>query len=295
MSHARLTAALEKVPTADTHSQPGFRSQARIDELQLKIAELRKDYVELHAALFEAAQVHRRLCAPRFLRYGDFEIASEIFAVRHLAGDFFTVQKTGGRIVLALGDISGKGVAAAMWTTLLVGAIGMQAAADVRLEAIVAAVNSDLCVRSPVAPMASLFLAALDPVSGTLEYCSAGHPPALLLRAGGQLEALSDGGPLLGALPGASFVTGRVELCAGDILLAYSDGILEARNGSDEEFGRTRLESQLRQASTRDVETVLFSILGAVRDFAAEELADDTSLVVVGRKLERAETCEITD
>ena len=61
-------------------------------ELELKIAELQKDYADLHAAIFEAAQVHRRLCAPRLVRCGDFEIASEIFAVRHLPGDFFTMD-----------------------------------------------------------------------------------------------------------------------------------------------------------------------------------------------------------
>src|SRR5262245_39171493 len=92
-------------------------------ELELKFAELQKDYADLHAAIFEAAQVHRRLCAPRLLRYGDFEIASEIFAVRHLPGDFFTVEQTGNGIVLALGDICGKGLAAGMWTTHVVGMV----------------------------------------------------------------------------------------------------------------------------------------------------------------------------
>jgi hypothetical protein len=62
-------------------------------ELELKLAALQEDYADLHAALFEAAQVHRRLCAPRLVRRGEFEIASEIFAVRHLPGDFFTVAE----------------------------------------------------------------------------------------------------------------------------------------------------------------------------------------------------------
>src|SRR3954463_2146789 len=73
-------------------------------EMELKFAALQKDYAELHAAIFEAAQVHRRLCAPRQVRFGDFEIASEIFAVRHLPGDFFTVEQTNDGVVLALGD-----------------------------------------------------------------------------------------------------------------------------------------------------------------------------------------------
>src|ERR1041384_3692624 len=90
--------------------------KARRQELEIKLAELQKDYAALHTAIFEAAQVHRRLCAPRLLSYQDFEIASEIFAVRHLPGDFFTVEETNDGIILALGDICGKGLSAGMWS-----------------------------------------------------------------------------------------------------------------------------------------------------------------------------------
>jgi serine phosphatase RsbU (regulator of sigma subunit) len=129
-----------------------------------------------------------------------------------------------------------------------------------------------------------VFVAHLDPAAGTLDYCSAGHPPALLLRAGGQLEVLSDGGMLLGMAADAVFSGGRVELAAGDVLVAYSDGVVESRNNADEEFGPERLESQLRLARNGSAEAVLFSILAAVQDFAAPRpLADDTSLAVVRR------------
>src|SRR5881397_1551186 len=97
--------------------------KSRRQELEDKLATLQKDYAELHTAIFEAAQVHRRLCAPRLVRYGNFEIASEIFAVRHLPGDFFKVEQTTDGIILALGDICGKGLAAGMWTTHMVGMV----------------------------------------------------------------------------------------------------------------------------------------------------------------------------
>jgi serine phosphatase RsbU (regulator of sigma subunit) len=263
---------------------PRQNSGKRQRELELKLAALQKDYADLHTALFEAAQVHRRLCAPRLVRHGDFEIASEIFAVRHLPGDFFTVEESSSSVVLALGDIGGKGLAAGMWTTHLVGLVGTHTAASPEPQAIVTGVNRDLCRMSSVVPLTSLFLARLDSASGSLDYCSAGHPPTLLLRSDGQLESLSEGGPLLGALPAASYARGHVELRAGDVLLAYSDGILESRNNAGQEFGSERLEAQLRRARTASAETVLFSVLGAVQDFAAASpLADDMSLVVVRR------------
>src|SRR5439155_15297413 len=136
--------------------------KTRRQELEAKLATLQKDYAELHAAIFEAAQVHRRLCAPRLVRHGDFEIASEIFAVRHLPGDFFTVEETDNGVILALSDICGKGLAAGMWTTHLVGLVGAHVAVTSEPEAIVARVNRDLCRMETVVPLASLFLAKLD-------------------------------------------------------------------------------------------------------------------------------------
>jgi len=250
--------------------------------LELKLAALQKDYADLHTELIEAAQVHRRLCAPRLVKYDDFEIASETFAVRHVSGDFFTVAETDRGVVLALSDICGKGLAAGMWTTYLTGLIATHTAASVEPEVIVDRVNRDLCRMLPMAPLASLFLARLDPVSGRFDYCCAGHPPALLLRASGQLESLSEGGLLLGVMPAASFRKGCVKLCEGDVLLACSDGILESLNNESQEFGYERLEAQLRGAQSSSANSALFSILGAVQDFAATRpLIDDMTLVIV--------------
>jgi sigma-B regulation protein RsbU (phosphoserine phosphatase) len=260
-------------------------NRARYRELEMKVAALQQDYAQLHIELVEAAQVHRRLCAPRLVRYGDFEIASETFAVRHVPGDCVTVDKIDGSVILGLGDICGKGLAAGMWISHLVGLIGTRAAASSSPETIVTGVNRDLCRISSVAPLATLFLAKLDPATGRLDYCSAGHPPALLLRVDGQLELLSEGGPLLGVIPGASFAKGTVNLGAGDLLLVCSDGILESLNDADQEFGSERLEAQLRNARRDSADTVLFSVLGAVQDFAATRpLVDDMSLVVVRRR-----------
>jgi serine phosphatase RsbU (regulator of sigma subunit) len=279
MSHSGFNGGLATGLAVDIQVSPRPRQR----ELVLKLAALQKDYADLHAALFEAAQVHRRLCAPRLVRHDDFEIASEIFAVRYLPGDFFTVEKAGSGVILALGDICGHGLAAGMWTTHLVGLVGTHTAVSPDPEAIVTGVNRDLC-RMSSAPLASLFLARLEPATGRLEYCSAGHPPALLLRADGQLESLSEGGPLVGVVEGASYARGSVELRAGDVLLAYSDGILESLNNADQEFGYERLEAELRRARTGSADGVLFSVLAAVQDFAAARTqADDMSLVAIRR------------
>jgi serine phosphatase RsbU (regulator of sigma subunit) len=247
-----------------------------------KLETLQRDYAQLNTAVFEAAQVHRRLCAPSLVRHGAFDIASEIFAVRHLPGDFFCVEETREGLVLALGDIGGKGLAAGMWVTHLIGLIRTHTGVSSDPEAIVAGVNRDIARLSPVEPLSSLFVARLDSVTGRLDYCSAGHPPALLLRVDGQMELLSVGGPVLGAVQKARFDRGSVLLGARDLLLVCSDGILESFNEADQEFGSKRLEAELRRAQGASAESVLFSVLGAVQDFAAPRpLTDDMTLVIV--------------
>jgi sigma-B regulation protein RsbU (phosphoserine phosphatase) len=265
-------------PTLPSTLSSRLRAQHR--ELKLKLAALEKDYADLHKALFEASQVHRHLCAPRLVRHGGVEIASEIFAVRYLPGDFFMIEEAGGGVIIALGDVCGKGLSAGMWTPCLVGLVRAHAAVSPDPRSIVTGVNREFCRMH--APLTSLFLARLDPATGKLEYCRAGHPPALVARADDSVESLSEGGMLLGMTADASFTTGCVDLRAGDVLLAYSDGVLESRNDTDEEFGVERLEAQLRLARSGSAEAVLFSVLGAVQDFTApHSLADDTSLVVV--------------
>jgi sigma-B regulation protein RsbU (phosphoserine phosphatase) len=252
---------------------------------QLDLHNLRSSaekFEELQQAMFEAAQVHRRLCAPRLVRHGAFDVASEIFAVRHLPGDFFSVEETRDGLVFALGDIGGKGLAAGMWVTHLVGLIRTHTAVNSDPEAIVAGVNRDIARLAAVEPLSTMFVARLDSRSGILDYCSAGHPPALHLRANGQLELLSDGGPVLGAVPSASFDRGGIMMDPGDLLLVCSDGILESFNEAEQEFGAMRLQTELRRAQGGTAESVLFSVLGAVQDFAAPRpLTDDMTLAVV--------------
>ena len=161
MSQTRFNTGLGTRRAIDVRlhpAQPKRSIRVPRQELEVKLANLQHDYAELRTEIFEAAQVHRRLCAPRHVRFGNFEIASEIFAVRHLPGDFFTVEQTSEGVILALGDICGKGLAAGMWTTHLVGLVGMHTAASPEPDLIVTGVNRHLSRMSPAAPPVSLFL-----------------------------------------------------------------------------------------------------------------------------------------
>jgi len=256
--------------------------------LARQLEELRQQQRELQEGLFEASRVQHHLCAPRELRCGRFEISSEIFPVRHLSGDFYDVLDLGEAIVLAVGDIAGKGLAAGLWLAHLVGLVRMHARGCPGPAAVVAAINRDLRQLHADPPLTSLFLAQVEHDTGELRYSNAGQPPALLLHRDGSAELLREGGPLLGALPDPEYAEGRPQIDPGEALIAYSDGIIERRDGRDREFGVERLLKKVRTMPADGSRAVLFSLLGAVQDFAAGRPRQDDFTLVVARRMEEA-------
>ena len=185
---------------------------------------VRREYAKLQQAIYEAAQVQRKLCAPRELVSGEYEIAGEIFPVRHLSGDFFKVMQLDSVLGLTVGDIAGKGLSAGIWQAHLMDLIQRNARTYSHPADAVAAVNRELCQDKSEPPIAALFFARLDLERSELVYCNAGLPPPLILRRNKSVERLEEGGPMLGALHQATYNSGSVRLNPGDMLLAYSDG-----------------------------------------------------------------------
>lgn len=255
-----------------------------LQSLTDEVLALRREQARLQQAIFEAAQVQRRLCAPRELIRGEFEIAGEIFPVRHLSGDFFKVMELPTVLGLAVGDIAGKGLTAGIWQTHVLGLIQRAARWHSDAADAVAEVNRELCQDQGERPMTALFFARLDPQGNELAYCNAGLPAPLLIRQNGTVERLEVGGPILGALQGAEFRSGKVRLNPGDLLIASSDGVTECRNSRDEEFGMERLSAAAEAVRGASANQALFATLAAVLDFAdACPPGDDLTLLVVRR------------
>src|SRR6267142_5742146 len=281
--------AASRTADAQVRQQPAdavaseLSASARVvrDELD----SVRREHARLQQAIYEAAQIQRQLCAPRELVWGEFEIAGEIFPVRHLSGDFFKVMKLDSTLGLTVGDIAGKGLSAGIWQAHLMDLIQRCARTNLPPAEVVAAANQELCRDQNEPPIAALFFARLDPQSGELVYCNAGLPPPLLVRRNKSVERLEQGGPMLGALKESRYDSGRVCLNPGDLLLAYSDGLTECRNSLDEEFEMERLTAAGKGMGGATANQVLFSTLGAVLDFAdACPPEDDLTLLVVRRR-----------
>jgi serine phosphatase RsbU (regulator of sigma subunit) len=256
------------------------------NSLAEELSALRREHGKLQQAIFEAAQIQRKLCAPRELSWGEFEVAGEIFPVRHLSGDFFKVMEFDSGLGLALGDIAGKGFTAGIWLAHMTGLIHRCAIRHADPAEAIAAVNRELCQDAGEPPLTALFYARIDSASGELVYCNAGLPSPLLLRQDKTVESLGAGGPMLGALPEGMFNTGHVKMNPGDMLIAYSDGVTECRNAEDQEFETKRLLAAAGAVSGGTANLALFSTLGAVLDFAdACSPGDDVTLLVVRRRM----------
>lgn len=245
---------------------------------------VRHEYAKLQQAIYEAAQVQRQLCSPRELVWGEFEVAGEIFPVRHLSGDFFKVIQLGAVLGLALGDIAGKGLSAGIWQAHVMDLLQRCSRTYLHPTEVVGAVNRELCSNQSEPPITALFFARLDPERNELVYCNAGLPAPLLLRRNKLVDRLDEGGPMLGALQQATYRSGSVYLDPGDMLLAYSDGLTECRNPQDEEFEIGRLSAAAKSVSGATANQVLFSTLATVLDFADScPPGDDLSLLVIRR------------
>jgi sigma-B regulation protein RsbU (phosphoserine phosphatase) len=256
----------------------------KIRALEEELAALRSERSKLYRGIFEAAQIQRRLCAPRQFSSGEFEVAGEIFPVRHLSGDFFKVMELDSALGIVVGDIAGKGLSAGIWLPHLISLIHRCAQAYPDPADAIAQANRELCAGYGEPPLVAVFFARIDLEDGTIAYCNAGLPSPLIFGTGDEVTRLEKGGPMLGALANGAFSKGTVTLHPGHMLIACSDGVTECQNSHDEEFELVRLSAAGQSARGRSVSQTLFSALGAVLDFADGcPLSDDLTLLVVRR------------
>jgi phosphoserine phosphatase RsbU/P len=252
--------------------------------LEKELAGVRREQAAIQRSFFEAAQIQRRLCAPRQLDSSGFQVAGEIFPVRHLSGDFFKVFELGGSSLgIVIGDIAGKGLSAGIWMPHVLSLIHSCARTHSDPGDAIAAANRKLCSGYGEPPLAAAFFARLEE-GGEICYCNAGLPPPVILKRDNGVESLENGGPMLGAMSAATFDTGIATMDKGDTLIACSDGVTECENSREQELGSTGLLKAARAYAHSSASQTLFSIIGSVVDFAdGQALRDDLTLLVVQR------------
>jgi serine phosphatase RsbU (regulator of sigma subunit) len=227
-----------------------------------------------------AAEIQRALLPPGRHLGQFYEAMGTSLPSRAIGGDFFDfAARSDGAFGFSVGDVSGKGPAAALLTAKIQGLLGAQADHGAPSE-ILHTVNRGLTRRAVESKYATVFAAILDP-AGLLTFCNAGHNPPLLM-AQGALRRLESGSMPVGMFESAPYVDATERLYRGDVLVVYSDGVTEALNVEGEEFGEERLGALLQTHQHENAESILDVIIHAVQEFArgAPQHDDVTAMVV---------------
>jgi sigma-B regulation protein RsbU (phosphoserine phosphatase) len=232
----------------------------------------------LHQELEVAKRIQLSILPTGFPVSPHFTVAARYVPMTAVAGDFYEFLSTGGpRAGLLVADVSGHGVPAALIASMVKMATTAQRQHAASPERLLAGVNEALC-GSTQGQFVTAAYVYLDAERGELCYAAAGHPPMLLLRDG-QVCSIEENGLMLGVFSSAAYSATKQTLLKGDRLLLYTDGVIEAANGGEEEFGQERLGKLLTASAGRTVEEMADLILSTVQDWASTQM-DDLTVVV---------------
>lgn len=264
-------------------------SLASVAALHIRNVALAEEAVErrrLEEEIALARQIQVSLLPSRLPEIEGYELHGGTLPSQTVSGDYYVVVERGaGReSVIMVADVSGKGIAASLLTASLEALASGLIEVDQPPEQICTLASGQLHARTSAAKYASAFVAALDFGTGTLRYANAGHNPGLLVRSSGKVENLASTGPPLGLVPGASFEGAEVVLQPGDLLVLYTDGITEAADPGEREFGTDRLAELCAAHRTLPLDEIAGRVERALESFVrGVPFADDRTLVLVRR------------
>lgn len=215
-----------------------------------------------------------------------YDIAGHSIAAKEVGGDYYDfITLPDGRLAFSIGDITGKGLPAAMLMANTQATIRTCAVLNPEPAQVLENANRLLHDSTGIGKFVTLFYGVVDPVNHTITYTNAGHDQPYFLNADGSLQRLSTGGMVVGFMPNSSYEQETVPLTPGSRLVLYSDGITEAMDAADTEFGEARLESLATDHRGNPAADFIEAAMSAVRAHAGDTpQSDDMTLVVVGRK-----------
>jgi len=231
-----------------------------------------------------AVEVWRRFLPEQLPEVEGFELAARCDPAQRVGGDYFDVIYLGdGRTLIALGDVSGSGMPAALLMSNLQAALRVSLGTMPGLEQLAKMINVHLCSTTDPERFATLFLGIVDPQKLILKFVNAGHNPPLLFHADGTYEELSATGIPVGFYPDTPYEAPEIELRQGDRLLIHSDGIPEAFSEQEEMFGDERLVEVVKKLGDESAQEVLDGVLSAVEEWSKGSTAyqDDRTLLIL--------------
>jgi len=260
-----------------------------------RLVERERERQRLEQEINIARDIQQALLPRDFREYPHLSVNGFNLPCLSVGGDYFDVFPLGdNRTAFLIADVSGKGLGAALLTTMLQGALsGMTLGTDP--ARLFNHLNNFLCAHSGVGRYATMFFGILDD-KGHLDFINAGHPSPFLLRRGEAIEAFTEGSYPVGLVPEAEYTASCVQLQPGDTLVMFSDGVTEAMNPNEELFGVPRLKEVLTGQPECPLEVIQKCILESVENFArGAHQADDLTLLILRYRVAVVEAITDTD
>lgn len=246
-----------------------------------RLVEMERERERLEREIGIARDIQRALLPREFHPRSFFDVTGSNQSCLEVGGDYFDLFDLGeDRVAFVLADVSGKGLGAALMTTMLQGALSATTLGQEPTE-MFAHINRFLCDHAQVERYATMFFAILD-AKGNLEYVNAGHPSPVLVRGSNVDTPFPAECCPVGLIPGQTFTSSRVQLQRGDTLVLFSDGVSEAMDPDQREFGMDRLKESVQSHRADTLPDIQEGVLDSVRQFArGARQADDVTLMLV--------------
>ncbi|MBL7075090.1 SpoIIE family protein phosphatase [candidate division KSB1 bacterium] len=252
-----------------------------LENAQLYQEALEKKRIEDEITL--AREIQQRLLPGSVPRVDSYQISGVNRSSRQIGGDYYDlIQLDEGKLGFAIGDVSGKGIPAALLMAAVQASLHSQIRTGCPIEEVVSRINDLIYQSTDPSKFITFFYGILHPQTGEVEYVNAGHNPPLLVRQTGEPEFLEKGGVILGVAPGLPYYKGTLSLSEGDLLVLFTDGVTEAKDPEDREFSEERfyeLIGKCRDSSTEEIVSRTLSEIDAFTSGMPQ--SDDITLVVI--------------
>ncbi len=288
-----LTEGAEKLAGGDLRTRVPVRSKDEFGKLAGTFNRMAHELEEQQHKLVEQERLQKELelcrhiqeeMLPRApLRLPFAEVKGVSIPALEVGGDFFNYfALTDGRVAILIGDVSGKGVAAALLMANVQATLKARLPLAKSLTELASELDEEIALQTPPQTYLTLFMGILDTSQRRLEWVNAGHNPQYALRPDGSMTRMESTGRPLGLLPGAGYEERQLALAEGDSLFLYTDGLTEAANTQGEQFGTERLEAVLAKESAQDLHAILERVETAAKDHRrGAEPGDDATMVVL--------------
>ncbi len=288
-----LSEGVRQLASGDFKARVPVQSSDEFGTLAASFNKMAEDLERHQSLVVEQGRLRRELELSRLiqtemlprarLRLGTAEIKGLSIPAREVGGDFFNYfALPDGRLALLVGDVSGKGVSAALLMANVQATLRARLPLETDLATLADGLDRDVDQNTPHSVYVTLFLGILDVVRSELRYVNAGHNPQFLLRAGGGLERLSSTGMPIALYAGQGYTEAVVNIASGDLLFFYTDGLVETENEHGDMFGAERLEALLEAEHAEIIDTVIERTEAAIRNFRGKaEPLDDATLMAL--------------